>query len=242
MQNKPPWKMSSKDEPHSAMASIWMDKRFPGHSTRPPWDESPRMRPNFGQNGIEEPRSAVSRAASYPDTGRKVEAGAKNGRWNPFGGLFTKKSTPSPESSPSIPALVSPLFEVHIEGGTAKRPFRAATEGSRGLFRSRSKRDPVKNNYKRANRVSIRTTDISNPIRIIDEDHSQCPLSGGRNSTKPVLDVEIPSVKLERYSVMFGSLLEDHSSTPSLLARRQKNLDRLKPIDIGHENVSNPLI
>ncbi|KAL9604387.1 MAG: hypothetical protein Q9219_000575 [cf. Caloplaca sp. 3 TL-2023] len=51
----------------------------------------------------------------------------------------------------------------------------------------------------------------------------------------PLLQVEIPSVELERYSVMFGSLLQpnQHSNTgrqpsparqPSLLARRQANL------------------
>ena len=37
------------------------------------------------------------------------------------------------------------------------------------------------------------------------------------------LNVDIPNIKMERYSVMFGSLLADGPS-PSLLARRSKTL------------------
>lgn len=44
-----------------------------------------------------------------------------------------------------------------------------------------------------------------------------------------LLDVEIPSITMERYSIMFGKVLQ--SRPPStLLARRQANVDRLKPI------------
>ncbi|PHH92526.1 hypothetical protein CDD83_7023 [Cordyceps sp. RAO-2017] len=47
-----------------------------------------------------------------------------------------------------------------------------------------------------------------------------------------LLDVEIPDVTMERYSVMFGHLLENRSTT-SLLARRQATRDRLKAIKEG---------
>jgi hypothetical protein len=65
---------------------------------------------------------------------------------------------------------------------------------------------------------------------------SQLPNATGlRSGTSPLLDIEIPSVKLDRYSVMFGSLLQSNSNTPSnrsssLLMRRQGNSDRLKPL------------
>lgn len=57
-----------------------------------------------------------------------------------------------------------------------------------------------------------------------------------RSATGPLLDVEIPSVKLDRYSVMFGSLLQSTSNSTSnrsssLLVRRQGNSDRLKPLN-----------
>ncbi|KAH6895387.1 hypothetical protein B0T10DRAFT_214735 [Thelonectria olida] len=49
----------------------------------------------------------------------------------------------------------------------------------------------------------------------------------------PLLDVEIPSIKMERYSVMFGGVLgpQNNSSSSSLLARRQATLDRLKTLN-----------
>lgn len=246
IRNDPPWRMGRKDEPHSAKASFWMDKRLPGHYDSPLWDEAPRlnhMRPRSGQNGIEEPpRSAVSRASSYPDASPSVGSGSRPGRWHLLGGLFAKKSVTSQEPSSPASTMVSPRFEVHIEGGTVKKSTRAAIEDSRGLFRSRSKREPVKHNSRRANTAPIRTTDISKPIPIISDDHNQGHIPRACGSTKPVLDVEIPSVKLERYSVMFGNLLENHSSTPSsLLVRRQKNVDRLKDIESNHDDVSNSI-
>ncbi|KAI6440344.1 hypothetical protein MCOR17_011857 [Pyricularia oryzae] len=50
------------------------------------------------------------------------------------------------------------------------------------------------------------------------------------NTGGPFLNVEIPDVKMERYSVMFSGLLNPQSSS-SLLARRQATLDRLKSIN-----------
>ncbi|RDA82970.1 hypothetical protein CP532_0862 [Ophiocordyceps camponoti-leonardi (nom. inval.)] len=47
-----------------------------------------------------------------------------------------------------------------------------------------------------------------------------------------LLDVDIPDVTMERYSVMFGHLLENRSTT-SLLARRQANRDKIKAIRDG---------
>ncbi|KAK7403673.1 hypothetical protein QQX98_010560 [Neonectria punicea] len=47
----------------------------------------------------------------------------------------------------------------------------------------------------------------------------------------PMLDVEIPNIKMERYSVMFGGVLGTDNSSSSLLARRQATLDRLKTIN-----------
>ncbi|KAI0409663.1 hypothetical protein F4802DRAFT_155724 [Xylaria palmicola] len=43
--------------------------------------------------------------------------------------------------------------------------------------------------------------------------------------TRPMLNVEIPDIRLERYSVMFNSVL---NSNPSLLSRRQATVQKLK--------------
>lgn len=53
----------------------------------------------------------------------------------------------------------------------------------------------------------------------------------------PVLDVEIPNITMERYSIMFGQVLQDKAggrappSRSSLLARRQATLNKLKTIE-----------
>ncbi|KAG8669987.1 hypothetical protein FPOAC2_09330 [Fusarium poae] len=48
---------------------------------------------------------------------------------------------------------------------------------------------------------------------------------------RSLLDVEIPDVKMDRYSVMFNSVLQpQQGSASSLLARRQANLDHLKMV------------
>jgi hypothetical protein len=47
----------------------------------------------------------------------------------------------------------------------------------------------------------------------------------------PLLNVDIPTIEMERYSVMFGSVIEPTSSASSLLARRQATLDKLKMVN-----------
>ncbi|KAI1381752.1 hypothetical protein F4677DRAFT_2674 [Hypoxylon crocopeplum] len=53
-------------------------------------------------------------------------------------------------------------------------------------------------------------------------------LDSNSSSSGPFLDVEIPNITMERYSVMFGSVLQ---SQPSLLARRQATVQKLKSIE-----------
>ncbi|KAJ2968141.1 hypothetical protein NUW58_g10286 [Xylaria curta] len=56
-------------------------------------------------------------------------------------------------------------------------------------------------------------------------------------ASRPLLNVDIPDVRMERYSVMFNSVL---NSNPSLLSRRQANVPKLKSIEDvpGREEVS----
>lgn len=51
--------------------------------------------------------------------------------------------------------------------------------------------------------------------------------------SKPLLDVTIPRVQMERYSVMFSELLQPQSTatSSSLLQRRQGNTDKVKPLN-----------
>ena len=56
------------------------------------------------------------------------------------------------------------------------------------------------------------------------------PSNGGG---KPLLDVDIPQVHMERYSVMFSGVLPPSTtnSSSSLLQRRQGNTDKVKPLN-----------
>ncbi|EFQ27666.1 hypothetical protein CGRA01v4_02943 [Colletotrichum graminicola] len=91
---------------------------------------------------------------------------------------------------------------------------------------------------------SVKKSDISGPVHV----SMAVPVMPPKPSASPkppggFLDVEIPSIKMERYSVMFGNVLGQprevqastsgqqalHSSS-SLLERRQATLDRLKTI------------
>jgi len=51
-----------------------------------------------------------------------------------------------------------------------------------------------------------------------------------RVKERAMLDVEIPTVKLERYSVMFGSVLA-MEQPQSLLERRQGSSDKVRPLN-----------
>ncbi|WYZ45359.1 hypothetical protein EsH8_VIII_000675 [Colletotrichum jinshuiense] len=86
---------------------------------------------------------------------------------------------------------------------------------------------------------SVKKSDISAPVHVSMGIPAMPPKPSGN-----FLDVEIPSIKMERYSVMFGNVLgpqqgsQGSGSGPSgpqgsssLLARRQATLDRLKTIN-----------
>lgn len=60
-----------------------------------------------------------------------------------------------------------------------------------------------------------------------DEEYEQ-PAEG---KGEPLLDVDIPDVHMERYSVMFGNLLGKGNNRTTLLARRSRHLEKLKTHD-----------
>ncbi|KAF1837033.1 hypothetical protein BDW02DRAFT_595876 [Decorospora gaudefroyi] len=47
----------------------------------------------------------------------------------------------------------------------------------------------------------------------------------------PLLDIRLPDITMERYSVMFGTVLGSNPGRSSLLARRQGNAERIKPLN-----------
>ncbi|OAQ99462.1 hypothetical protein LLEC1_03677 [Akanthomyces lecanii] len=103
---------------------------------------------------------------------------------------------------------------------------------------------PAGSNTSRANQSCIRSDGTKlkkqkpGAVHSVTDPQMQCLTAGVQQTPawlpgqpSPVLDIEIPDTKLERYSVMFGSLLEKQQSTGSLLARRQATLARIRALE-----------
>ncbi|EZF31300.1 hypothetical protein H109_02052 [Trichophyton interdigitale MR816] len=71
-----------------------------------------------------------------------------------------------------------------------------------------------------------------------DEPESAPDLLQTTPSGSPFLSVDIPSIEMERYSVMFGGLIDNNA--PSLLARRSRALNKLKIPDKEEDNAPLP--
>lgn len=147
-------------------------------------------------------------------------------KWKMFGGLFgggKKQATVQAQN----------FYQLQVQRtSTEQQPIRGWTTSEQ--HSSQKKPDVT-----RANTAPTRF-DLhhgqENPEILVDgsrlEDNPQQRRNAGGNL---MLDVNIPSVEMERYSVMFGSLLSGPAAptatTPNLLARRQATLDRLKVVN-----------
>lgn len=87
------------------------------------------------------------------------------------------------------------------------------------ILRERSPVLPPKDNWDSPANVPKSTVSSDS------ENNSPCTLDSG-----PMLDVDIPDTQMERYSVMFGSLLRPDRPS-SLFLRRQANPEKLKPLN-----------
>ncbi|KAI5866622.1 hypothetical protein GGS23DRAFT_602911 [Durotheca rogersii] len=195
------------------------------------------------------PNLAVSAAAS--DIGSlyshdtKPASKKQPGRWRLFG-MFGKRPSdnqntspseqrdaPKPGPPPDIPSSSSAWQESRVE--------RSNTVGTRGAPRHK----PI---VVRSQTLPYNAENPAQKSKTSLRDRTAQDASGGMpqvpNAGGPLLNVEIPSVTMERYSVMFGSVLQSRSgsqpqarsqsqspSQPSLLARRQATVQKLKSID-----------
>jgi hypothetical protein len=145
-----------------------------------------------------------------------------------------KGGTPSP-----------PAFKTNIR---ASRTFPAArTASERPLSRARAY---TAGSLPANPRVSV-VRSVTNPLppSKLVQDYPAPPKLLATQSTrtlpilsgdKPLLDVSIPDIKLDRYSVMFNNLLQPTSDrSSSLLVRRQGNAEKLKPLNKLTVKVSN---
>ena len=162
----------------------------------------------------------------------------KASKWKIFGGLFVgnKRNAASPQA----------FYQLQPEGAVVQTTVETACTESGEPIKSSMKRTKTrgrKNDRRKPSVKGLQTGPLNfdfqasgggkaaagapavtldgTPLKV---HYDKIQANGG-----PLLSVEIPSVQMERYSVMFGSLLQNNgSSSSSLLARRQATLDRFK--------------
>jgi hypothetical protein len=162
----------------------------------------------------------------------------KPSRWKTLGALFggRKNTQAFYQLQPEVPQLPPTDQYVHFE----ESPLSENPPKPQGRGRTSSERKSKKNksDIKRSNTppINFEYTDTNGRY------HARTPeitLEGerlGDNGSTPysrsLLDIDIPTVHMERYSIMFSGVLQKSGTTQSaLLARRQATLDKLKTVN-----------
>ncbi|KAL2832565.1 hypothetical protein BDW59DRAFT_157388 [Aspergillus cavernicola] len=150
------------------------------------------------------------------NTERPLSLQRKSSKWRKIGGLFKAKSAMASNAN-------KPFYQVRTE---KEGPLQGSTHSI---------------DYESQQRAGTRAEPIENtevwPCLVPEQEaimRQQGPYK--REMPGSLLQVEIPTVEMERYSVMFGGLLDN--SRPSLLNRRSKTLDN---VAIPSREASSPL-
>ncbi|KAK0111343.1 hypothetical protein ONS95_001707 [Cadophora gregata] len=166
----------------------------------------------------------------------------KTSKWKLLGGLFGgKKHEAQPVAFYQLQPEASQQPVNH--GFDFGEPAASEKPKSRGRGRSNSsarKSRKHKPEMSRSNTVPLRL-DPERSGRQKQTGTPEITIDGGNviydgfHSTQKgagLLDVDIPSVQMERFSIMFGAVIQKpHSQPSSLLARRQATLDKLKTVN-----------
>ena len=176
----------------------------------------------------------------------------KISRWKSFGNLFGKKGTAGSDSAPACYYSQHPPYQGRTTSFTfrdrnvevssaaycyasrgespqeslrltqSSSPNMKSTVGNKSLRRKISfKRNKSQRKGNQGTSRSNRNRSHTAPLPRPQEDSPKLQFNG-----ESLLQVEIPSVEMERYSVMFSNLLQPPTSS-SLLARRQAHLEEL---------------
>lgn len=170
----------------------------------------------------------------------------KPSRWNKLGGWFGKKSVPSAAATTQIyqmqdqPKALSHHEENALIGTT---PLGVDPKGKDRNHRSRSSSTRLTKS-KGGTRPTFRRTRTTpsphppghDPNPSSKESNADDTFPNLRLDDRPMLSVDIPDIQLDRYSVMFGGLLQPKPpppAQPSLLVRRHGHLEKVR-LD-GHD-------
>ena len=175
----------------------------------------------------------------------------KGTRWNPLRGLFggrrprAKSQQPFYQLQPegTVTTTVESDYVNFEQPPTSgeKKPSRPRGRGRRNSEKKAEKHKPDMMRAQTAPldfdfQVSSRGRAQTNPQIMLEGgpivDNAVQSSNGDHVQGGLLLDVDIPSVQMERFSIMFGSFLQNPpNAAPSLLARRQATLDKLNTVN-----------
>lgn len=187
------------------------------------WESAPsRTNPNDQSPGTMQSSDLVSPISSV--------AKHKQSKWKGLGSLFGRKAAKPSTTFYQLDGTPTSGNSPSLEQNTNFRnptPPDSADSRSRGRSNTTAKRPPMPVTA-RANTAPVEQKKGWSKRQDKRNQGPELQVDGG-----PVLDVDIPSVQLDRYSVMFSGVLGQtgSESVSSLLARRQATLDKLKSVN-----------
>jgi hypothetical protein len=162
---------------------------------------------------------------------------SRNPRWKKIGDLFKAKAAFSEEPSPSPFYQLQAQYAAQMANQSQSSLHSHSIQPDSGASDARFLFDKIlapNGQLGRQNHMGTPLPHLHGAQRQ-EEDTSrpsghtssqQRPMQPDMSSVLPLLDVQIPDVQMERYSVMFGNLLTQQES-PGLLSRRDKTLKNL---------------
>lgn len=210
------------------------------------------------QTSPNEPLKSISLPTPLPESrldGLKINDGnitlkQKSSRWKIWGGLFGKKAADAasptthlqqkqtgstPASRPRTKTMPSRTQPPQRSDMPSKMEGSGASRGKGRIHRMQSARltkskEGTRPDFKRARTAPFLRSEEKRPhppnVANAEKPFPKLQLEG-----QPMLSIDIPNVQLERYSVMFDSLLKptpSSSSSSSLLVRRNAHLDNVR--------------
>ncbi|CAM1511344.1 Fc.00g088570.m01.CDS01 [Cosmosporella sp. VM-42] len=207
---------------------------------------SPSQAPEYVAAPWETSR-AMPTAFPLPEPVEDTQSKTKTRKWGIFGRSKSKRGRPenrpqrsmtdsshTPNTSVSSGAGSFQRNGGQVDQDTRKTPkhkpivIRSQTEPMGAQVLSKEAK-PSKELSRKTSTKSLRG-DSSKPKKL-ERPPPASPIPPVPQLSGPFLNVEIPTITMDRYSVMFGDVLQSQQPASSLLARRQATLDRLKTIN-----------
>jgi hypothetical protein len=218
--------------------AIGMALGSPSHASES-WQEQPQVERTLSPDTFNDSAASIASAPTKQKASRwKVLGGLFGGRRNTEGQpqSFYQVQPESSERGATVSTTTGSSYTGFGEPPQTEAPDKTRSRG-RSISSRKTKSKDTRPDVKRAHTLpqglfNYPASGQATPQITLDGNPLNAANQAGQRPLGHTLDVEIPSIQLERYSVMFGNVLQTGNSTnPSLLARRQATLEKLKTVN-----------